>query len=200
MSEKKQSIVYILGAIAFVILGVNLLKVYDGTASIAISHNPNGSLNIMGILNISVPFYVLILCLCGILVILQDGEFLEWLPSAGVILVIALISHVLIFLVGIGGFITCGLYALVWVIGSVKGLWESLFDSWETLLIALCRVVVAVALVALFIVWVNFDYETGIDLLNPNETNIFLWGGILSIAGAVALVGESFLWMRELDY
>ena len=193
--EKKHTIAHFFTAIVFVIFAIALLKISSGAATTDRFKNDYGP-----VLALYIPFLLCIVGLAGIITVLQEGEFLDWLKSVGVIA-----------LIGLAGFIfdgmqwaaalVGGLYAVYWTIVALRSLannWDAY--EWENKLLALARVLIAAALVLAVVVWVQLPVERDVTQDMSSVTTICGWAGGVAIAAAVCVFIEGVLWIKYADY
>lgn len=89
-----------------------------------------------------------------------------------------------------------GLYAIFRTVSAIRNV-SALWDKyWESKLLALCRILLAVALVLFVIVWARLPIEMGVVQDMSSVKYICGWTGGVGIAAAVGLVIEAFIWIR----
>lgn len=198
--EKKHTLVHFLTAAALVYFAVALLNIANGTATTDRFPNPDGSYDYSSVLALYIPFNLCIIGLAGLITVLQEGEFGAWLGAVGVIVLISLVGVFLNLMQG-AAFLVGGIYAVWWSISAIRNLaahWDSFY--WENKLLALCRILIAAALVLFVIAWMALPMEFDVVQDMSQAMPICGWAGGLAIAAAVALVVEGFLWIRYCDY
>ena len=197
--EKRKTIVHFLTAIAFVIFALQLFKIANGEATTDRFLQSDGSYDYTPILNLYAPFLLCIVGLAGLIVTLQDGEFMAWLGSLGAIALIAFGGY-LFNGMDIAGILIGGVYTIWWGIVAIRSLayhWDSFY--WENKVLVVTRILTAVALGLFVVMWSNlptaFDIVQDMTKVMP----ICAWAGGLAIASAVGLAVEGILWIRA-DY
>ena len=200
LMEKKHTIVHFLAAAALVAFAVALFNIASGVATTDRFPNPDGSYDYGPVLAIFIPFDLCIIAFAGLITVLHGGEFGAWLGSVGAIVVISLIAYFLN-MMSIAAVLIGGVYSIWWGISAVRNLaehWDSFY--WENKLLAVCRVLIAIALVLSVCVWfvlpVEFDVVQDMSQAMP----ICGWAGGFAIAAAVALAIEGLLWIKYADY
>lgn len=201
--EKKKTIAHFFGVIAMIAFAVTLFQIASGKISLVETQRPDGSFDKTGILKLVIAFSVAIMALAALITVLQDGEFMAWLGSVAVIAIIAAVG----FFLGISvitGALVAGLYAIWWLIASlrhVSTLWHE--DAWwASRLMALCRILIALAVCVFVVVWLMLPSAT-IPITDPSQVTIvkvYTVGGVAAIVAAVALFIEAVLWIKFCEY
>lgn len=193
--EKKKTIVLIICAVLMAIFAVGLIKIANGTATTDRLRKENGGYDYGNVLRLFIPFILMIMTLSGIIVILQDDGFLPWISSVGAIFVVNLVGFIFNFM-HVTAIITGGLYAIFWTVSAIRNLSALWYDYWETKLFAICRILLAAALIMFVIVWVRLPVDMGVVQDMSSVKALCGWAGGVGIASAVGLVIEAFLWIR----
>lgn len=191
--ERRKTLVHFLGAIFLVIFAVVLFKIKSGDIIMAHTPKADGSYDYSGLIKLTITFTLCILAFAGLITVLNDGEFMAWLSSAGIIVAFGVVG--VIFDIGmITGALIAGVYCLWWSIASIK----SLIANWDSYMpckiMAICRVVLAVMLGFFVLVWLSIPVG-----LEP-VSGVYTWAGVLSIIGAVAMFIEGCIWFKYCDY
>ena len=199
--EKKHTIVHFLTAIALVILAINLFKVASGETSVVWVKQPDGAYTQDGLLSLVIPFTIIILCLAGLIVILNEGEFLEWLPAAGVIVGIMFFTTLFGFSL-LGVVVVGGLYFIWWAIATFKSLKYAFFedDYWESKLMSACRIPIVVFLALFVIAYGSFPAGAIREFDITPYVSICNWAAIVALIAAVCTVVEAIMWIRYCEY
>lgn len=196
--DKKKTLVHFLAAAAMVFMALTLFGIAGGSISMQPTKNEDGSYSYDGLVRLLFAFDLCLLAFAGLIVILNDGMFSEWLPSAGIIVGLTVVGFLLMFS-PIIGFILSGLYGIWWLIASIRSLAASWGEnsSGASVLMAICRVVMAVALLSFLGIWGLLP-----DTAVVAEATVSVYNGIavLSIVAAVALCIEGFIWLKYCDY
>ena len=194
--DRKKTIVHFLTAIAFVIFAIQMFQIASGTATTDRFPNPDGSYDYSSVLALYAPFLLCIVALAGLIVALQDGEWGAWLGSLGAIAIIALGGYFLD-MMNVAAVLIGGVYTIWWAIVAFKTLayhWDSFY--WENKVLAVVRLLIAVALASFVLVWLTLPLEFDIVQDMSQTIPFCACGGALAIAAAVGLAIEGILWIR----
>ena len=196
--DKKKTLVHFLAAAAMVFMAFTLFGIAGGSISMQPTKNEDGSFSYDGLVRLLFAFDLCILTFAGLIVILNDGMFTEWLPSAGIIVGLTLVGFFLSFS-PIIGFILSGLYGIWWLIASIRSLAASWGEnsSAASVLMAICRIVMAITLLSFLGIWALLP-DTAV--VAKEVVEVYTGIGILAIAAAVALCIEGFIWLKYCDY
>lgn len=199
--DRSKTFVHFLAAIAFIAMAIVLFSIAGGSISMERVQKENGAYTFGGSLPFSITFSICLILLAAIITVLQEGEFMDWLPSCGVIVLISGVSLLFGFSM-FAGVVLGGLYTVWWLIASIK----TLRASWgyngffADALLALCRFVLTGALFTLVMAWGMLPVSIGSV---PDMEVISRYGtiaGVGSILAAVALCVEGGLWIKYSDY
>ena len=138
--------------------------------------------------------------LAAMITVLNEGEFGAWLGAVGVIAGFGLVGF-LLNLMNIAALLLGGVYALWWSIAAIKNLganWDSF--EWENRVLAVTRLLIAVALVLSVFVWINLPLEFGVAQDMTQVMPLCGWAGGLAIAAAAGTFLEGVLWVRYCSY
>ena len=200
--EKKSTFIHFLCAIALIYFAIVLFCVANGSISMERPRLPDGSFDASGLIKVLIPFNLCILCFGGLITVLNEGEFRDWLPSAGIILAFAFIGFIFD-LSNFMGLLIGGVYAVWFTITGVKNLIRSFFSSYgfygPSILMSLCRIVLAGTLIFFVFFWVNFPINEAFAV-DSFAADTCRWAGGFAIASAVALIVEAVIWIKHLDY
>ena len=199
--EKKHTLVHFLTAVALVVFAINMFKIASGETTVVWIKQADGSYSQDGLLSLIIPFTLVILGLAGMIVILNEGEFLEWLPSAGIIVGIMFFTTLFGFSL-LGVVIVGGLYCVWWGIATFKTLRVAFCedDYWENKLMSALRIP-TVAFLALFLIaYGSFPAGAIREFDITPYVSICNWSAIIAIVAAVCLVVEAIMWIRYCDY
>ena len=198
--EKKHTLIYFIGAIAFIVFGILLFKVANETMLLEKTLQEDGSYEQNELLLMVAVFSVCILCLAGLIVVLNEGEFSAWLSSAAVIVGVNFVG----FFIGISSIAStaiAGLYGIWWLIAALRSVISTWGENeyWESTVMAIGRVVVALTLISFVLIWMS-SFMTPADEAWATNAMIYKISGIMSIVSGAALAFEGFLWYKYLDY
>ena len=198
--EKKNTIVHFLCAVALICFAVILFKIANGSISMNRIQNEDGSFEPGGLLPLMLGFNACIIGLGGLITILQEGEFVEWVKSCGVILGFALVGF-MFDITSITELLIGGIYAVWWAIASIRSLIESWGENGFTLsrIIAVCRILTALALISFIPVWI-FVPSSYLPVDNMRSIiAICNVSGILTLLSAVGAITEGIIWLKCIE-
>lgn len=195
--EKKKTVVHILGAIFLVWFAIVMFRVASGSISMLLPFKENGAVDFSNRFKLLIPYALCMVVFAGLIVILNDGEFMEWLPSAGIILGLTFGGA----LIGFYKYI-CVLLSLVYAVWWLIASFRNLKSAWDgpAFIMALCRICLTAAICGFVLGWAAVPTESVEIVAGSAQAQSFTIAGILALVGAGGLVGEAFLWIKYCEY
>ena len=198
--EKKGTIVHFLCIATLISFAVILFMIANGSISMDRLQNEDGSFDFGGLLPLMIGFNLCVMGFGGLITVLRQGEFFDWVKSCGVILLFAVVGF-MFDITTVTELVITGVYAIWWLIAGVRGIIENWGEKGFVLgrIMAICRITIAIALIAYAPVWI-FVPSSHLPVDNINIViGICNWAGALSLLAAVGLGVESFIWLKYGD-
>ena len=200
--NRKQNLIFFAGGVAFLLFGILMLGISNGSFNVEYVKQTDGSYDMSKMLGLVGSFILCILALAGLITVFQDGTVIEWLQAAGVIVVITIAGTIFSGILNYVGVLVGGIYAIWWSISAIKSLinlWED--GWWANVVLAICRVAVAAALITAVFAFACIDLTPEIPSeLSAYTTQNSLISGICAILAGVGMCTEGVLWFKFSDY
>ena len=197
--------IHFLTAIILVVLAIVLFCFASGKLTFDRVLKDNGKYDKGAITAFMLPLTLVILGFAGLIVAINDGLFMDWLTSAGVIALFGIVGGIFFGWYRLGAVLMAGVYFLWWGIASIKYFISCWWDlsAWQNIIVALFRLVMA----GMFLMIVVFVLsapgamaEVGVSTYTPDLAVNAKWAGLFCIGSAVGLFVEGILWCRVCDY
>ena len=200
--ERKQTLIFFAGGIAFLLFGILMIGVSNGSFNVEYIKQDDGSYDMTNMLALIASFVLGILALAGLITVFGDGMVIEWLQAAGVIVVITIAGTIFSGFLNYVGVLVGGLYAIWWSISALKSLANLWSDGWwANIILAICRVAIAAALITAVFAFGCIDLDPNMTFgVEAYTAQNCLIAGICAILGGVGLCTEGVLWFRFSDY
>lgn len=207
MMERKHTTVFFLTAITLLAFGIILFMIPGGSILTA-----DGDGNFI-YSTLRIPLIAYGTCLLGFLgIITVLREIIEpslWF-SVGALLLIAGLVGYLIGITALIGVIASFVFGGWFLLAGIRSLIASWYDyePWLNITVTLCRVAAGAALFSYIPVWLQiptapsskWDLYTFEQIMaEPATQQVCLIAGALSIAAAIGVAVEAFLWIKTLD-
>ncbi len=197
--------IHFLTAIVLIVLAIVLFNFASGKLTFDKIPKENGKYERGAIVAFMLPLTLVILGFAGLIVALNDGLFMDWLQSAGVILLFGVVGGMIIGWYKLGAVLMAGVYFLWWGIASIKYFIRSWWDlsAWQNIVVALFRLLMAgmFLMIVIFVLSApTLDVQPGVSTYTPDLAVNARWAGLFCIGSAVGLFIEGILWRRVCDY
>ncbi len=198
--DKDKARVHFVAGILLVVFAVVIFCVAGGAISLSRLRAEDGSHPYNGHLLVLVFFDIAMFAIAGVMAVLHDSMLLDWLQSCGVILVLGAIGF-LFSVIPFAGWAISALYGLWAVIGGIR----SFLQTWDGFnpdsAIALCRVVLGIALFSFVYMWFTLPNEiNAANAMTPESTTACIVAGVLAIVGGAATFIEGLIWTEYCEY